>query len=100
MKLIFNFAFTLKMLDKLTEFGGDVNRPVKNGFTPLHLAAKRNNLDSIHLLASKGAVTDKGSRNGYTPLHLASQDGQIEIVKVLVEKYKAQVNTAAKVCVV
>ncbi|CAH8635357.1 unnamed protein product [Schistosoma guineensis] len=85
-----------KMLDKLTEFGGDVNRPVKNGFTPLHLAAKRNNLDSIHLLASKGAVTDKGSRNGYTPLHLASQDGQIEIVKVLVEKYKAQVNTAAK----
>ncbi|CAH8623633.1 unnamed protein product [Schistosoma intercalatum] len=85
-----------KMLDKLIEFGGDVNRPVKNGFTPLHLAAKRNHLDSIHLLASKGAVTDKGSRNGYTPLHLASQDGQIEIVKVLVEKYKAQVNTPAK----
>ncbi|KAK4476064.1 hypothetical protein MN116_001291 [Schistosoma mekongi] len=86
----------VEVLNKLIDLGGDVNQPVRNGFTPLHFAAKRNQPDSIRLLASKGAIIDKGSRNGYTPLHLASQDGRLEIVKLLVEEYKAQVDTPAK----
>lgn len=81
----------------LVEHGADVNKPVRNGFTPLHLTAKRNNLACAEILAENGATIDAESRNGYTPLHLAAQDGQIDFVDTLINKYKANPACAAQV---
>lgn len=85
------------MLELLAKHGADLNQMLKNGFTPLHLTAKRNYMDCARTLIQNGAIPDAGSRNGYTSLHLVSQDGQLPFVRMLVEEYGANPNTAANV---
>ena len=49
----------------------------KNGYTPLHIAAKRDEIDVATALLEYGANPIAESKNGFKPLHLTSQDGQI-----------------------
>ena len=67
----------------------------QNGYTPLHIAAKKNQVDIARLLLDHGAKPNCESKNGYTPLHLASQEGHTDIVELLVQR-KADVNCRAK----
>ncbi len=62
-----------------------INRKDKNGNTPLHLAARRNNEAIVKLLLSKGADVNARNNRGVTPLHLAARHADLEIVKRLVE---------------
>ena len=61
-----------------------------SGYTALHWAAKRGNLNVVKLLAgSYSAHVNAKSNGGYTPLHLASRFGHQDVVDLLVETYGA-----------
>ena len=70
----------------LVSKGADVNAKSGYGSTPLHDAAKGENIEIVKLLVSKGADVNAKAKRGETPLHEAASDGNIEIVKFLVSK--------------
>ena len=80
-------AAQLGNIDKVKAFleqGIDVNAKVENGFTPLFLAVRNNDVGIARLLLSKGAdVNTKNNQNGMTPLHIAAQEGHRSMVVLL-----------------
>ena len=61
-----------------------------SGYTALHWAAKRGNLNVVKLLVGGYSVhVNQKSHGGYTPLHLACQFGHQEIFDILVETFGA-----------
>lgn len=54
------------------------------GRTPLHLAARDGDDQSVAELLSEGARLDLRDNNGYTPLHLAAGNGHAQAVRILV----------------
>lgn len=70
--------------------------PVQNGYTPLHIAAKKNQTNIALALLQYGAETNVLTKQGVSPLHLAAQEGHAEMVSLLLRK-GAHVNTATKV---
>ena len=61
-----------------------------SGYTALHWAAKRGNLNVVKLLAgSYSAHVNAKSNGGYTPLHLACQFGHRDVSDLLIETYGA-----------
>ncbi|KAI3908551.1 hypothetical protein MKX01_009353 [Papaver californicum] len=58
-----------------------------NGFSPLHLASVRTNLQMVKLLLKvrPGACVVQ-DEDGRTPLHLAAMKDRVEIMKVLMEQ--------------
>lgn len=68
----------------------------QNGYTPLHIAAKKNQMEIATTLLQYGAETNILTKQGVTPLHLASQDGHDDMVALLLEK-GAHVNVPTKV---
>ena len=69
---------------------------LQNGYTPLHIAAKKNQMQIASTLLSYGAETNVVTKQGVTPLHLASQEGHSDMVALLLEK-GANVHTSTKV---
>lgn len=45
----------------------------KNGHTPLHIAARKNQMETAATLLEYGALTNAESKAGFSPLHLAAQ---------------------------
>lgn len=78
-------------------FKASTKQQTKNGYTPLHVAAQRCQVDVARQILKAKADPNAESRNGFTPLHLAAQDGSVEMVKLLLD-HKAKVNARAKVC--
>uniref|UniRef100_A0A8C8CQN1 Ankyrin 1 n=1 Tax=Oncorhynchus tshawytscha TaxID=74940 RepID=A0A8C8CQN1_ONCTS len=66
-----------------------------NGYTPLHIAAKQNQMEAASCLLQYGASANAESLQGVTPLHLASQEGQPDMVALLISK-QANVNLGNK----
>ncbi|RLV96768.1 hypothetical protein DV515_00012518 [Chloebia gouldiae] len=58
----------------------------RNGYTPLHIAAKKNQMQIATTLLNYGAETNILTKQGVTPLHLASQEGHTDMVTLLLEK--------------
>lgn len=69
---------------------------LQNGYTPLHIAAKKNQMQIASTLLSYGAETNVVTKQGVTPLHLASQEGHADMAALLLEK-GASVHTSTKV---
>lgn len=69
---------------------------LQNGYTPLHIAAKKNQMDIAVVLLQYGAETNILTKQGVTPLHLASQEGHADMAALLMEK-GTQVNVPTKV---
>lgn len=69
---------------------------VQNGYTPLHIAAKKNQMEITTTLLEYGAPTNTVTRQGITPLHLAAQEGNIDVVTLLLAR-DAPVNVGNKV---
>ena len=67
----------------LIKRGADIN---KVGWTPLHYAATKGNLDMIRLLLDKDAYIDTTSPNDTTPLMMAAQFGNESAVLMLLQK--------------
>lgn len=68
----------------------------QNGYTPLHIAAKKNQMEIATTLLEYGASTSAVTRQGITPLHLAAQEGNVDIVTLLLAR-DAPVGTSNKV---
>ncbi len=81
----------LLLLDK----GASPHAAAKNGYTPLHITAKKNQLDIARHLLDYQARTDAESKAGYTPLHLAAQEGHVDMTNLLL-RYGADLNAKAK----
>ena len=98
---------TLNYLKHFVSQEADVNAKTENGWTPLHFAAWKGNLEAVKLLTAKdadvnvkmkygypsSAPTEKYQRSwdinlagGKTPLYFAVESGNLEIVKLLVSK--------------
>ena len=69
----------------LVEAGGDVDTPQADGTTPLHWAARGNQVDITDLLLRAGADANAANRYGMTPLSLACTNGSPEIVALLLD---------------
>lgn len=70
----------------------------QNGYTPLHIAAKKNQMDIATTLLEYGADANAVTRQGIAPVHLASQDGHVDMVSLLLSR-NANVNLSNKVSV-
>jgi ankyrin repeat protein len=73
----------LDIAAKLIKKGADVN---KTGWTPLHYAATKGQVEVIKLLLENYAYIDAESPNGSTPLMMASMYGSPQAVKLLLDE--------------
>ncbi|QKM64675.1 hypothetical protein DCO17_05150 [Polynucleobacter tropicus] len=55
------------------------------GWTPLHYACAKGNLDVAKFLVANGAVVDSNALNGTTPLMMAVQSGNEDLIRFLLE---------------
>ena len=63
--------------------GADIDKPTKNGCTPLVAASRFNHLDTVKLLLKHGARVDCAGEIGGTALHAASMKGHLDVVECL-----------------
>jgi cytohesin len=76
-----------QQVDKLLPEGANVNERGPWGYTPLHRASMRGNVELAKLLISKGAyVNAPDGRDGMMPLHHAAASGNIQSVELLLSK--------------
>jgi ankyrin repeat protein len=74
------------------KYGANINAPQdENGNTLLHLASKKNDIETIKRLHKYQANINARNKFDETPLHLAIEFGNFQTVKFLVEK-KANVH--------
>jgi len=64
----------------------DPNCQDKEGNTPLHMASKNNNLNTVKYLLKNGANVNCQNNDGRTPLHLAAMYAELNVVKYLLKK--------------
>ena len=76
----------LDAFKKEFENGTDVNLQNKYGWTPLHIAIRRDRRDMVTYLLDKGADIDKVDGVGWTPLMEAVMDDMPELCALLIEK--------------
>lgn len=72
-----SFESSTSLLEKLLEYGDDINKTINNSQkdTPLHIAARNNNSYMINLLINNGADCNKTNGKKQTPLHVAASVG-------------------------
>ena len=75
----------LEAFKAIFENGGDVNLQNKYGWTPLHIAIRRDRRDMVQFLIDRGADIDKKDAVGWTPLMECVMDDKPEICKMLLD---------------
>jgi hypothetical protein len=92
-----HLCFDTELAELLITKGATVLAKDVNGFTALHNAVLRNDINMLEFLIKKGAAIDALDKNRETPLHLSllRKDVKIEIAKLLIEK-GANVNAVNK----
>ena len=83
----------LEIVKILINAGVDVNLPVENGLTPLHISSHKGHVKVVEALIEAGADPNSASTDGKTPLHFASLKGHVEVVEALITT-KADPNSA------
>ena len=68
------------------ENGTDVNLQNRYGWTPLHIAIRRDRREMVTYLLDKGADMDKVDGVGWTPLMEAVMDDMPELCELLIER--------------
>ena len=76
----------LEALKKEIEGGMDVNLQNKYGWTPLHVAIRRDRREMVTYLLEQGADIDRVDGVGWTPLMEAVMDDMPELCKLLLER--------------
>ncbi|XP_068613571.1 transient receptor potential cation channel subfamily A member 1-like [Brachionichthys hirsutus] len=73
------------------ELGHDIQAHVnyldKSKSSPLHLAVRGGNIETIRLCIAKGAKVDQQQNDKSTPLHLACTQGNTEVVKLMLSSF-------------
>jgi ankyrin repeat protein len=75
----------LDQIKRHLHHGTDINRPDREGDTPLHVAVERGRPLISRLLVEQGARIDARNRAGRTALELAVLGGKIQIAEMLLE---------------
>lgn len=70
----------IEIVSKLLEAGADVNEAGWLCYTPLHIAAEGESIQTINLLLSRGARIDRQNCHGQTALFIASEIGKSSLV--------------------
>ena len=83
----------LEAFKRVFEYGTDVDLQNTYGWTPLHIAIRRDRRDMVAYLLEHGADIDKVDGVGWTPLMEAVMDDMPELCALLIEK-GADVNIA------
>ncbi|XP_033842208.1 transient receptor potential cation channel subfamily A member 1b [Periophthalmus magnuspinnatus] len=89
------FAGSKKAMEVILKAGEEIGYgPVKqinyldkSNSSPLHLAVRGGNLETIQLCISTGAKVDQQQHDRSTPLHLACTQGAIEVVKLMLSSF-------------
>ncbi len=68
------------------------NKRCHSGYTPIHYASFRGNIDLIEILIENGADYYIKSLKGLNVLHLASQGDRVESLIFFKEKYKMDIS--------
>ena len=85
-----------QILSKLIDWGANVDAFSKTekslyhvsspGWTPLHEACEKNQVECAELLLKKGAIIDTGTLGKETSLMIATQNGNFQVANLLLEK--------------
>ncbi len=86
-------AVLLSFAGLLLAGGADVNRPEADGTTPLHRAARSDDLSTVRSLLRAGADPKAANRYGVTPLSLTATNGDAVMIETLL-KAGADANAA------
>ena len=70
---------------ELLDNGSNVNKPDKDGYTPLHWAAQEGFSQICNLLLERDADVNLPDNEGFTPLEVAVTKNQVGIVKKILE---------------
>lgn len=72
------------VVERLIQQGADVNRQSRpGGVTPLHMAARRGNVEIAEALLAAGAATDLRDTKGDTPLQRARNCRKEAVIRLL-----------------
>jgi ankyrin repeat protein len=58
---------------------------LQNGFTPLHIACKKNRVKVMELLVKYGASVQAVTESGLTPIHVSAFMGHLNMVLLLLQ---------------
>ncbi|XP_044726605.1 putative ankyrin repeat protein RF_0381 isoform X3 [Chrysoperla carnea] len=76
-----------QVVEVLLEYNANVNVREKISLeTPLHMSARRKNVEICEMLLNKGVDVDAVDCDGLTALHMATLEGSNDIVKLLLER--------------
>ena len=60
--------------------------PVGEGWSPLHFAAARGEIERVQKLLDEGADIESKNEHGRTPLYVAAKRGKLDVIKLLLKK--------------
>jgi ankyrin repeat protein len=81
----------LDLINKMKDWGFDINMVDNNGNTGLHAAAMLDESSVVRMLVAGGASISVRNREGCTPIHIAARLGFSECLKYLVSRDNAGV---------
>lgn len=76
----------LDLINKMKEWGFDVNMVDNNGNTGLHAAVMHDESTVVRMLVAGGASVSATNHEGCTPIHIAARFGYAECLKHLVSR--------------
>lgn len=74
------------VIQTLIKSGADIRARSKNGFTPLHFAARAGGLEPARLLLAAGADVNAAAGDGSTPLLVATVRGNVPLALLLLDQ--------------
>lgn len=72
-------------INQLKHDNVDINMPLTQGNTLLHLAIKLNSIKLLNIFIKAGLILDLANEMGETPLHMAVNNHKIKMIQALVE---------------
>lgn len=85
------------IVKKLTEeMGANINKPNRNGVTPLQISMKTSNDEMMQYLIGHGADVSQLDKEGNTLLHLAIKNNSEKLIKTLLRSYPGMLNSPNK----
>jgi ankyrin repeat protein len=89
----------VEMVAMLLGFGAGVNKHCIQGWTALHEAVIRNNMEICVLLMKAGAKLSPVNMYGITPLFAAAQTGHAEVLNFLITNGNQYAGLGIDLCV-
>lgn len=81
-------------VEKLLDYGANIEQRGAVGMRALHYAAKTNNVGAVIALMNRAADANAEDDNERTPLHIAVIEGHLQIVKLLLGRGGANIEAS------